>query len=623
VHSEDPYGNHASDDNGGSYYHFETLGDLGAGLQPCHAGQVTVEAEIYSCSDTMTFRVIDLDLNGDPLVADTATLFVSSTTEPDPEPVLVTETEPNSSWFAGSISLAQGSPASDGVLQVGDDDTLTVTYHDADDGTGLAAVSFDTAVTDCAGPEITQLRITEITDNRFNVTWQTSEPATSVVEWGLTPALGQTVSQGSLVTGHSIALNQFDICTEAYVRVRGTDAYGNESTADLAGQPYAALTYDIPGLYYRDTFEDASGGWTLTGEWEIGEPQGLGGSSGPADPAAAYNNSGVLGHDLSGLGSHAGDYEPETREIAQSPTFDATSWVNTKLIFYRRLNTHSSDEASLWMHTAGGRPLYRSEGTVSQSSFSLVSADLAQGVDGEPSVRFEFHQQADAATEYSGWNIDDFILKDGSLPDYGACGGCQSAPSFAGVVSALDNDACGEAGVTVSWNDAFSWGSGAGGTFAVYRDTSPGFTPSGANLLASGIAGLSYVDGTAPLAEPVYYLVRAENDESCGSGPNNGGLTDGDAVYAPATDTNVQPIPGAITDLMVRLVNGAHVRLEWTAPENAARYNAYRSTDPQPGGFLPLGETQETFLDDEASGANANTYFYLVHGANTCGQEGP
>ncbi|UCF67275.1 MAG: S8 family serine peptidase [Acidobacteriota bacterium] len=623
VHSADVLGNAAIDDNGGSYYHFETLGDFGDGLQPCHAGQVTIDEPVYSCTDSVTFRVVDLDLNLDPEALDSVTLWVSSSSEPDPEPIVATETDVNSATFTGAITTSAGVPAPDGTLQTADGDTITVTYRDEDDGTGTPRVSFATAAADCAGPVISELGTTAITDARLTVTWKTQEPADTVLEWGTTPALGETISSSGLVTDHSVLVNQLEMCSELFVRARSTDQHGNSAVADLGGSPLGAFTWDIPGLYWRDNFENGAGSWTLEGEWEVGVPQGLGGSTGLSDPLEAYNNQHVLGHDLSGQGSFGGDYEPNTTQRATTPDFDATSWTNTKLIYYRRLNTHSSDEASLWLFAGPGRPLFRSEGTISNSSFIQESADLAGLVDGQPVVRLQFQQQADGSVQYSGWNIDDLILKDGSLPDYAACGGCLETPTFAGVVSARDNDACGETGVTVSWNETFSWGSGASGSFALYRDTSPGFTPSAANLVTAGIAGLSHVDESAPLDVPVYYLVRAETDETCSTGPNNGGLTDDNSVYVPVTDTNDQPIPGAVTDLAVSLVNRAHVRLSWSAPADAAEYHAYRSEEPQPESFQLLGDTKTTQFDDEASGANEVSYFYLVNAANACGQEGP
>jgi hypothetical protein len=392
--------------------------------------------------------------------------------------------------------------------------------------------------------------------------------------------------------------------------------------AEVEGSPYELNASTFNAVTFRDGFE-SDVGWTLEGEWEIGEPQGLGGSTGLADPTGAYNNLGVLGHDLSGQGGYGGDYEPGIAEAAYSPSLDATSWTNTKLVFSRRLNTHAGDEASIILWVGVGRPFYNSDGTVSESSFGVHSSDVGLAVDGQPSVQLQFRQSADESTQYSGWNIDDIIFKDGTLPDFAACRNCSAGPSFAGAISAVDNDACGQAGVTVSWSQPVSWGSGESGSFAVYRDTIPGFTPSGSNLVASGLSGSSFVDGTAPVGQTSYYLVRAENDESCGAGPANGGLTDDNTIYASALNTDDRPLPGAVTDLAVSLANAAHVRLEWSAPSDTAFYRLYRSTESTPGGFLLLGETEATFYDDESVGANANSYYYLVHAANACGQEGP
>ncbi|MBP7149395.1 MAG: S8 family serine peptidase, partial [Acidobacteria bacterium] len=52
VRSADTYGNLAVDDDDGRYHHFETLGNFGNGLQACHAGQVAIGGDTYSCADT-------------------------------------------------------------------------------------------------------------------------------------------------------------------------------------------------------------------------------------------------------------------------------------------------------------------------------------------------------------------------------------------------------------------------------------------------------------------------------------------------------------------------------------------------------------------------------------------
>lgn len=619
ARSTDPAGNTAVDDRNGAYHYFETLGDFGEGLQPCHAGQVDVNGATYSCSDTVTFSVTDIDLNPNPETVDTATLLVTSSTETEPEAVLVTETGANTSRFTGSIGTASGpAVAGDGVLQTAHGDLITVTYRDADDGTGAAATNFDVATADCSGSGISNLRVDTITDQRATIRWDSDEPTDTVVEWGPTPALGETTSSSTLTTGHAVTLNQFTDCQEAFFRIRGTDAYGNTTVIDNHGEPLRFALGEIPGLYYRATFEDGAPDWTLEGEWEAGSPQGLGG-----DPGAAYNNQAVLGEDLTGQGGNAGGYEPSTDESAFTPVLDASTWTNTELIFYRRLRVDDTDEASLWVFAGPGYPLYRNDGsTVNESSFSLQRQDVSGVVDGRPQAQFEFRMNSDAATEAGGWTLDDFILKDATTPDYGACVDCGVAPSFTGATSAIDNDACGATGTTVSWDRAVSWGSGSGGTYNVYRGTTPDFPADASHRIATGLDALSYDDSAAPSDTTLYYLVEAESSESCGTGPANGGVVDGNAIRVSVSETTSRPTPDPVAGVRIALVGYAHVRLSWDAAAGATEYVVYRSPQPDEG-FTSQGQTAETAWEDQSEGGTSDSYFYLVRGMNPCGTEGP
>jgi len=251
-----------------------------------------------------------------------------------------------------------------------------------------------------------------------------------------------------------------------------------------------------------------------------------------------------------------------------------------------------------------------------------MTFDIASQVDGKTGVALEFSQKSDASGAYSGWNVDEIVFKDGSKPDYGPCGGCAGAPTFGGAVSALDNDACGAGGVTVSWAAAPAWGTGSAGTYAVYCDTTPVFTPSSANRVAAGVAGLSYNDTAAPNGA-LYYLVRAENDETCSSGPNNGGVSDANTHTVPVSNTATRPLPGAIGTLAVSVVGGSHVRLSWSAPPDASGYRVYRSISPLAASSAAVGATAGVTWDDTGRAADASSYFYLVRGTNPCGQEGP
>ncbi len=307
VRSTDPAGNLAVDDNGGAWFNFETLGDLGQGLQPCHAGQIIILEPVYSCNDTAAVRVTDLDLNLDSGISEAVTVTVTSTTETGGEPVVLTETGPNTSVFAGSIATTSGASGPDGVLQTTGGDLMTATYLDADDGTGDPAVSFATALLDCDGPTITGLSIDSLTNSRATFKWNTDEPADRLIEWGTTPALGESAGGSALRASHNFTVNRFHLCETIWFRISSTDTQGNTTVADDNGQPFRFSTWDIPGLYVLEDFENGANGWTLEGEWEIVLPQGNGGSSGNPDPAAAYNNDTVLGHDLTGQGANPYD----------------------------------------------------------------------------------------------------------------------------------------------------------------------------------------------------------------------------------------------------------------------------------------------------------------------------
>ena len=625
VRSADGAGNLALADNGGAYFHFETLGNFGSGLQPCHAGRVTIDRPIFTCSESATFRVTDIDLNANPAVAETVQLQVSSSSEPAGEWVAATETGANTSVFAASIPLQAGLPvAGNGALSVADGDTLTATYRDADDGAGAQGVSYATAALDCTGPPISNLRVEAITDVRATIRFTTAEPGDTVVEWGTTPALGQTIASAALALEHAATINQGSSCQPLYFRVRTKDQYGNERIGSESGTPYQLHVGRIPGLYWKESFEGATGGWTLQGDWEVGAPQAKGGSGGGRpDPAAAYNEGRSLGHDLSGKGAFPGDYEPGKTEVARSPALDATTWQRTKLLYQRRLNAGTFDQSTAWLYIPAGITIYNSNNlSVTESEWSVQAYDVASWVDGKPSVQIEFRQKSNSSGNYSGWNVDEIIFKDGALPDFAACGGCGAAPSFAGAAGAVDADACGGGGVTVSWERSAAWGTGGGGSYAVYRGNAPGFPADAAHRVAVGVTALAYTDAGAPDG-PLHYLVRAENDETCSSGPQNGGVTDDNAVYVPVTNTGARPLPAELSSLRVTIAGGAHVRLAWEPVPETPRYRVYRALAPELGGFSSIGETGGTAFDDLGQGADLETYFYLVRGINACGQEGP
>jgi MYXO-CTERM domain-containing protein len=89
-----------------------------------------------------------------------------------------------------------------------------------------------------------------------------------------------------------------------------------------------------------------------------------------------------------------------------------------------------------------------------------------------------------------------------------ATGVCALPPGFAGLTS-VNNTTASTCANTLAWSAATPI---CGGTlsYSVFRSTTPGFTPSAANRIATGVTGTSFADDlNLTHATPYYYVVRA------------------------------------------------------------------------------------------------------------------
>jgi hypothetical protein len=135
--------------------------------------------------------------------------------------------------------------------------------------------------------------------------------------------------------------------------------------------------------------------------------------------------------------------------------------------------------------------------------------------------------------------------------------------------------------------------------------------------VASGLSGASWTDSGAPVDSPVWYVVRARNDESCGGG----GLEDGNLVRLGATETVSRPLPGPVGDsLRLGSVGGAQVRLEWTDAPGAASYLVRRSASPDFSGAVELDQVEALLYEDEGAALEPGLYTYRVFSVDACGR---
>ena len=180
--------------------------------------------------------------------------------------------------IAAGITDANGDGnINDEVRQVLADtaDDLGATGRDSQYGFGL--VDADEAATpsapDATAPVISNPEPTNISDTSAEITWTTDEPADSWVDYGLDATYGSSVSDGSLVMGHSINLTGLDPSTEYHYEVTSADAASNSaSSADFtfttAAPPPPDLTAPVISGVTDTDITDTSA--TIT--WTTDEP---------------------------------------------------------------------------------------------------------------------------------------------------------------------------------------------------------------------------------------------------------------------------------------------------------------------------------------------------------------
>jgi len=197
------------------------------------------------------------------------------------------------------------------------------------------------------------------------------------------------------------------------IKATATDNEAFETDHEITVR-IANPTYTI----FEDGFETGLG-WINDGEFERGVPTGIGGVLyGNPDPSTAYNGSNVLGVDLSGIGTNAGDYEPSMLDRAYtstSPIINCTDYENVSLSFYRWLNVERDTYDHAYIDAYDGatwQTVWENGGTtIEDNSWTQYTYDLSASADGNANFRIRFCMgSTDTAWQYSGWNIDDVVI---------------------------------------------------------------------------------------------------------------------------------------------------------------------------------------------------------------------
>ncbi len=222
-------------------------------MQVCsNSGFIVLSTDRCSCTANVMVTLNDCDLDLNHSAVDIATVTVSSTSDPQGEPLILTETTANSATFEGSITV---SPTGEGpAVRVSTGDTLTATYLDAADSMGSPQTATDTATVDCLGPAISGVTVTNLTALSATINFTTSEPARTTVRYGLSCAdLNKSTNNGgTLATVHKIQLTRLMRNSPYAFSVEAEDAAGNKVISNNGGNCYSFATLSIRDYFTED-----------------------------------------------------------------------------------------------------------------------------------------------------------------------------------------------------------------------------------------------------------------------------------------------------------------------------------------------------------------------------------
>ncbi len=233
------------------------------------AGLASFGAGVIPCNGSTGVQVIDCDLNTSDSVIDTVQVTVASDSQPGGVVLTLTETAPESAAFLADFSYSSSGGAD---LLVSPGDEVTVTYFDADDGTGNSAIVSRTISVDCTPPAVTGASATDIQPRGATIQVQTDEPTAVTIAYGTSMAsLNSTATSGSPRSGHSISITGLQDNTDyVFVVTSAVDGAGNTSSADNNGAGFAFTTPDIPDFFT----EQFSSGIDLSGKRVLFTPNG-------------------------------------------------------------------------------------------------------------------------------------------------------------------------------------------------------------------------------------------------------------------------------------------------------------------------------------------------------------
>jgi hypothetical protein len=159
---------------------------------------------------------------------------------------------------------------------------------------------------------------------------------------------------------------------------------------------------------------DSDPGWTCEGDWQFGEPQGLGGG-GPGgawgkDPDTACTGDYVYGYDL----TIDGNYEcPLAPTHLTSTPIDCSRMLRTRLRFQRWLAADGWGQGGVSVSNDGVNwtLLWKNSGWIADGNYIPMEFDISEVADYQSTVYLRWTMECQGTIDaFGGWNIDDIEI---------------------------------------------------------------------------------------------------------------------------------------------------------------------------------------------------------------------
>lgn len=376
------------------------LGNILEFLVPGFDGRATLalDQSQYSVPSQVVIEVNDADVAG----SGTLNVSYSSTTQTSPATLALPETT-RAGTFRGTIALvAVTNTPAPGKLRAKNGDTITVNYADASAArTEQASATIDTIV-----PNLTS--VSAVADyEAVTVSWTSSEPSDSLVQYGQSQFLDHSASDLLLTTDHEITLSSLQPDTTYYFQVGSRDPAGNNVVNDNNGNLFTIHTLAPVVPPWSDNLNSVATNWSsydadgAQSSWTLGTPAN-------SIATAAHSPTKCWGSCLTDT------FMDYTETFLVSPAIQLTGGNAATLTFWHnydfseKSDTDIFEAGTLYVITAGGsQSIPLAQYVDASSGWEQETIDLSPYA-GQVVYFVWSHQLVSFdIAERSGWLVDD------------------------------------------------------------------------------------------------------------------------------------------------------------------------------------------------------------------------